>query len=90
MSNEQWKKLTQRRGGAEEEKVIIMANGKSSVNVEINTDVKEPATQCYGEQILDIIKHKNIPHRAVEVNAQGHIIVDKEKDPELYDWAVNG
>ena len=46
--------------------------------------------QTYGEQVLDIIKRKNIPHKAVEVNAQGQIIVDKDKDPDLYDWAVNG
>ena len=104
--------------------MIIMSNGKSSVNVKIDTGVKELATQLlermgidqttaiemfyrqiikerglpfqpeavqsYGEQMLDIIKRKNIPHRAVEVNAKGHIIVDKDKDPELYDWAVNG
>ena len=101
-----------------------MANGKSNVNVKIDTNVKELAThllermgldqttaidmfyrqiiterrlpfqptvaQTYGEQVLDIIKRKNIPHKAVEVNADGHIIVDKDKDPELYDWAVNG
>jgi len=46
--------------------------------------------QTYGEQVLDIIKRKNIPHKTVEVNDEGHIIVDKDKDPELYDWAVNG
>ena len=46
--------------------------------------------QTYGELALDIIKRKNIPHKAVEVNAEGRIIVDKDKDPELYDWAVNG
>ena len=41
-----------------------------------------------GEQLLTAINNKNIPHKAVEANAQGHINVDK--DPELYDWAVNG
>ena len=46
--------------------------------------------QTYGEQVLDIIKRKKIPHKAVEVNLEGHIIVDKDKDPDLYDWAVNG
>ena len=46
--------------------------------------------QTYGEQALDIIRRKNIPYKAVDVNAEGHIIVDKDKDPELYDWAVNG
>ena len=101
-----------------------MANGRSNVNVKIDTSVKELAShllermgldqttaidmfyrqiiaerrlpfqpsvaQTYGEQALDIIKRKNIPHKAVEVNAEGHIIADKDKDPELYDWAVNG
>ena len=42
------------------------------------------------EQLLAAIKRKNIPHKAVEVNAEGHIIVDKKQDPELYDWAVHG
>jgi DNA-damage-inducible protein J len=46
--------------------------------------------QTYGNQLLELIKTKNIPIKSVEVNANGHIIVDKEKDPELYDWAVNG
>ena len=42
------------------------------------------------EQLLAAIKAKNIPHKTVEVNAEGQIIIDKDKDPELYDWAVNG
>ena len=101
-----------------------MANGKSNVNVKIDTVVKELAThllermgldqttaidifyrqiiaerrlpfqpivaQTDGEQALDIIKRKNIPHKAVEVNSEGCIIIDKDKDPELYDWAMNG
>ena len=46
--------------------------------------------QTYGEQVLNLIRRKSIPHKAVEVNEKGHIIVDKDKDPELYDWAVNG
>jgi DNA-damage-inducible protein J len=50
-------------------------------------DVKIPTT---GEKMLDAIKRKNIPHKAVEVNKEGHIIVDKDKDPDLYNWAVNG
>jgi len=42
------------------------------------------------EQLIATIRAQNIPHKTVEVNAEGHIIVDKDKDPELYDWAVNG
>ncbi|MCL1866345.1 MAG: type II toxin-antitoxin system RelB/DinJ family antitoxin [Oscillospiraceae bacterium] len=48
------------------------------------------AAEKYGQQVLDLIKKKNIPHKTVEVNEKGHIIADKTKDPELYDWAVNG
>ena len=43
-----------------------------------------------GERLLAAIKRKGIPHKEVEVNAEGYIIADKDKDPELYDWAVNG
>jgi len=43
-----------------------------------------------GEQLLAAIKLKGIPHKVVEVDTNGHIIADKDKDPELYDWAVNG
>jgi addiction module RelB/DinJ family antitoxin len=46
-----------------------------------------PSTE---EQLLAAIKRKNIPHKTVEVNAEGHIIVDKDQGPELYDWTVNG
>ena len=42
------------------------------------------------EQLIAAIRAQNIPRKTVEVNAEGHIIVDKDKDPELYDWAVNG
>jgi len=101
-----------------------MPNGKSAVNVKIDTDVKETAVvlldrmgidqttaiEMYyrkiiavealpfqpeplptnGQRLLAAIKRKGIPHKAVEVNAEGHIIVDKDRDPDLYDWAVNG
>jgi len=101
-----------------------MPNGKSAVNVKIDTDVKETAValltrmgidqttaiEMYfrkivavealpfqpeplptnGQRLLDAIKRKGIPHKSVEVTAEGHIIIDKGKDPDLYDWAVNG
>ena len=96
-----------------------MATTKSSVNVKIDTDVKERAAQLlermgidqttaidmfyrqiiterrlpfqptvaqtYEEQLQDIIKRKNIPRKAVGANAEGHIIVDKDENPDLYD-----
>jgi len=29
-------------------------------------------------------------YKTVEVNAEGHIVADKNKDPDIYDRAVNG
>ena len=101
-----------------------MANGKSNVNVKIDTAVKELATQLlermgldqttaidmffrqiiaerrlpfqpavaqtYGEQVLDIIRRKNIPNITLSADENGNAYIDKEQHPELYDWAVNG
>ncbi|MCL2089490.1 MAG: hypothetical protein FWH14_08410 [Oscillospiraceae bacterium] len=58
------------------------------VNTKVNIDIKQDET--VGERLLAAIKRKGIPHKTVEVNKKGHIIVDREKDPDLYDWAVNG
>ena len=30
------------------------------------------------------------PHVRLEVDEKGRAVVDKEKHPRLYDWAVNG
>jgi len=100
-----------------------MANGKSNVNVKIDTNVKElatqlldsmgldqttaidmfyrqiiterrlpfqPASQTYGEQALNIIRYKNIPNITLPADANGSAFIDREKYPELYDWAVIG
>ncbi|GHU51268.1 hypothetical protein AGMMS49975_04140 [Clostridia bacterium] len=42
------------------------------------------------EKIIRAIALCNIPVRELDVDENGHIIVDKDKDPDLYDWAVNG
>ena len=46
--------------------------------------------KTYGEQLLDIIKRKNIPNIKLEADENGNAYIDKELYPELYDWAVNG
>ena len=33
---------------------------------------------------------KGTPIETLEADEQGNIIIDKEKHPDLYDWAVNG
>ena len=52
------------------------------------TILDEPP-QTYGEQILDIIKSKNIPNIKLEADENGNAYIDKELHTELYDWAVN-
>ena len=44
------------------------------------------------EQLTELIKAKvkNKPSIKVDVDENGHILVDKDKDPALYDLAVNG
>ncbi|GHU51277.1 hypothetical protein AGMMS49975_04180 [Clostridia bacterium] len=42
------------------------------------------------EKIIRQIKWLKLPVRKLDVDENGHIIVDKDKDPDLYDWAVNG
>jgi len=46
--------------------------------------------QSYGEQLLDIVKHKGIPNITLTADQNGHAYIDKENHPDLYDWAVNG
>ena len=48
------------------------------------------AAQIYSEQMLDIIKHNNIPNITLPADENGNAFIDKEKYPSLYDWAVNG
>lgn len=46
--------------------------------------------ETYGEQLLGAIKRKNIPNVTLEADENGNAYIDKERNPELYDWAVNG
>ena len=97
---------------------------KSSVNVKIDTNVKEIATELLKRMGIDqttaidmffrqIIAERRLPFQPVvtptlderlteaiwrsnpekvdvSVDENGNIIIDKDKYPDLYDWAVNG
>jgi len=43
-----------------------------------------------GEQLLTAIKRKNIPNVMLPADENGHAFIDKEKHPDLYEWAVKG
>jgi DNA-damage-inducible protein J len=42
------------------------------------------------EELLAAIKRKDIPNITLTANEDGHAYIDKEKYPELYEWAVEG
>ena len=101
-----------------------MANGKSNVNVRIDTDVKELATrllECMGldqttaidmfyrqiimerrlpfqpvatlsldEQIVAAALKRNPRRVSLPADENGNVIIDKDKYPDIYDWAANG
>jgi len=46
--------------------------------------------QTYGNQLRDLIKQRGIPNVTLTADENGHAFIDKEKHPDLYDWAVNG
>jgi len=46
--------------------------------------------QSSSNDLLDLIKRKNIPNVTLLADENGHAYIDKEKHPDLYDWAVNG
>ena len=101
-----------------------MAGGKSCVNVKIDANVKEIATQLLRRMGMDqttaidmffrqIIAERRLPFQPVVTSSldeqiitaalkrnprrvslladeKGNVIIDKEKYPDIYEWAVNG
>ena len=48
------------------------------------------AVEKSGKRAMDLIRKKNIPIITLPIDENGHAFIDKEKYPDLYDWAVNG
>ena len=44
--------------------------------------------QTYGEQMLELIKRKNLPNTTLPADENGYAYIDKEKHPELYERMV--
>jgi len=42
------------------------------------------------EWIKTVLYRRGTPIETLEADEKGNIIIDKEKHPDLYDWAVNG
>jgi len=63
--------------------VKIMANAKSSVNVKIDTDSLD-------EQIVAAALKRNPKRVSLPTDENGNVIIDKNKHPDIYEWAMNG
>jgi len=77
--------------------VIIMTDTKSTLNVKIDNGIKEKAAQLQpksglslDEQLIVALKRSNPKRVKLKADENGSLIIDKEKHPDLYDWAVNG
>jgi hypothetical protein len=59
----------------------------------ISTDAqndRHSVTQTLDKRLIEAIR-KSAPQKIeIETDANGTILIDKDKHPELYDWAVNG
>jgi len=42
------------------------------------------------KRLLDLISKSNIPKVTLEADEHDNLIVDKELNPDIYDWVVNG
>jgi len=66
--------------------LLALLNDLSYVKV----SKSEEDERSVDERLLAAIKKRKPNRIAVEVNENGHIVVDKDLHPRLYDWAVNG
>jgi DNA-damage-inducible protein J len=50
----------------------------------------KPVEQDIERQLIAAIEKMDIPVKRFKSDGKGNIIVDKDDDPEDYDWGVNG
>ncbi|MDR1299158.1 MAG: type II toxin-antitoxin system RelB/DinJ family antitoxin [Oscillospiraceae bacterium] len=51
---------------------------------------KPTATLSLDEKIIVAALNRNPKRVSLPTDANGNVIIDKEKYPDIYDWAVNG
>ncbi|MCL2223411.1 MAG: hypothetical protein FWB96_00415 [Defluviitaleaceae bacterium] len=48
------------------------------------------ATPTLEEQLSEVLVKKNTKVVELEADENGNVIIDKDKHPDIYDWAMNG
>ena len=68
-------------------------NQNVNVNIDINikkNSIEENEEKTIEEQIAEAILKSNPKRVTLQTDENGHIIIDKDLHPDIYDWAVNG
>ena len=76
-----------------EQALAFKSGNKSKARVsvcDIPFPLKNDDTFSQQEWLKAALLRKGTPIETLEADEQGNIIIDKEKHPDLYDWAVNG
>jgi len=63
---------------------------KTNINIKIEENAEEANEKTLEEQLIEAILKNNPIEIELPVDENGHIIIDKELYPDIYDWAVNG
>ena len=48
------------------------------------------SAQTFEEKIIEAALKRNPKRVKLQTNEKGHIVIDKEQHPEIYEWAKNG
>jgi len=71
-----------------------MTNVKTNIDVKTDTEHRLPfqlaVNLTLDEQIVAAALKSNLKKVELTTDEDGNVLVDKEKTPEVYDWAVNG
>ncbi|MCL2638866.1 MAG: hypothetical protein FWD48_10930 [Oscillospiraceae bacterium] len=60
------------------------------LNQNINNLHKSVAELTLEEKIIAAALKRNPKRVTLQTDEEGNVLVDKNKNPEIYDWAVNG
>jgi hypothetical protein len=72
--------------------VNVMTNAKSNINEKEERRFPFQLTVNFtlDEQIITVAIKRNPRKVELKIDSDGNIHIDKENNPEVYDWAVNG
>jgi hypothetical protein len=62
-----------------------MTNVKSNVNFKITA-----AIPMLDDRLISALERTPAKEYTLEIDANGALVINKDEQPDLYDWAVNG